>query len=159
MVRTFNQLCLRALIWNFTVLVPLPPFIRYPAGLVPNYVSQLNSPLKCSCSSMTPEKKWSPDKSWSDIAVLIFASIQALLEPTVSFCSATIKITGQWNILPKGRWGGGFGKKKKENRPFSRVLFFVPWTVVLLYRVTVTEALAHCFVSNKNWHLKWLIAC
>lgn len=99
----FNQLYFRALVSNFTVFVPLLPLIRYPARLVPNYVSQLNSPLKCSCSSVTPEKKWSPDKSWSDIAVLIFASIQALLEPTVSFCRATIKITGQWNILPKGR--------------------------------------------------------
>lgn len=100
---TSNQLYFRALFSNFTVSVPLLPLIRYPARLVPNYVSQLNSPLKCSCSSVTPENKWSPDKSWSDIAVLIFASMQALLEPTVSFCSATIKITGQWNILPKGR--------------------------------------------------------
>lgn len=31
----------------------------------------------------------------------------SLLEPTVSFCTATIKITGQWNIPPEGR-GGGF---------------------------------------------------
>lgn len=55
--------------------------IRYPAKLVPNCASQLNSPLKCSCSSVTSEKKQTPDKSCSDIAVLIFASIQALLEP------------------------------------------------------------------------------
>lgn len=158
MARTFNQLYFCALIWSFTVSVPLPPLIRYPARLVPNYVSQLNSPLKCSCSSVTPEKKWSPDKSCSDIAVLIFASIQALLEPTVSFCSATIKITGQWNILPKGRGGEGEGAFGKKKSAMFQGFVFVPWRVVLLYWVTVTETLGHCFVSNKNWHLKWLIA-
>lgn len=142
MAITFNQLYFCALIWNFTVSVPLPPLIRYPARLVPNYVSQLNSPLKCSCSSVTPEKKWSPDKSCSDIAVLIFASIQALLEPTVSFCSATIKITGQWNILPKGRGGEGEGGFGKKNRPCSRVLFLFP------------EVLFYCI--GLQWQNRWV---
>lgn len=57
-----------------------PSLIRYPPELIPNYVSQLNFPLKCGCSSVTSEKNWTPDKSCCDIAVLIFASIEALLE-------------------------------------------------------------------------------
>lgn len=138
MALTFYQLYFQALIWNFTVPVLQPPLIRYPAWLVPNNVSQLNSPLKCSCSSVTSEKKWSPDKSCSDIAVLIFASIRALLEPTVSFCTATIKITGQWNIPPEGR---GWRVWKKKNRLCSRVLFLFP------------QVLFYCIVLQ--WHKCW----
>lgn len=104
--------------------------IRYPAQLVLNYVSQLNLPLKCSCSSVTSEKKWAPDKSCSDIAVLIFLFsfflpsyklCESLLEPTLSFCTATIKITRQWDIPLEG--GGGRFWNHFQLCPSSKALF------------------------------------
>lgn len=84
--------------------------IRYPAKLVPNYASQLNSPLKCSCSTVTSEKK----RTLISLALILlywflplYKLYLSLLEPMVSFCTATIKITGQWKALHPHPFGGG----------------------------------------------------
>lgn len=85
--------------------------IRYLPELVPNYVSQLNSPHLNAVAPQWPLRRSEPLISLALILLYWFLPpyklCLSLLEPTVSFCTATIKITGQWNIPPEGV-GGGF---------------------------------------------------